>query len=188
MAVRPQAMPVFITGNQHKADYLAKLLGIELEHRKIELDEIQSVSLEAVVIHKVKQAYAIAGCPVLVEDVSLSFNALGQLPGPFIKFFIEAEDGLEKLCRLLDGFSDRSAVGECIFGYYDGERLELLHGEINGMIPLHPRGEDGFGWDKIFCPDGYDNKTRAELTVELHEEVYQTIKPIAKLRTFLQGL
>jgi XTP/dITP diphosphohydrolase len=188
MIINSKKMPVFITGNQHKADYLAKLLGVELEHRKIELDEIQSTSLDEVVMHKVKQAYAIAGRPVLVEDVGLSFNALGGLPGPFIKFFVEAEDGLEKLCRLLDGFDDRSAHGECVFGYYDGERLELLHGEISGLIPMHPRGENGFGWDKIFCPEDYGNKTRAELLSEQHDKVYQTIKPIAKLRAFLQSL
>lgn len=188
MTSSPNKMPVFITGNQHKADYLAKLLGIQLEHRKIELDEIQSVSLDEIVIHKVKQAYAIAGCPVLVEDVSLGFNALNGLPGPFIKFFVESENGLEKLCRMLDGFDDRRARGECIFGYYDGERLELLRGTIDGKISMHPKGEAGFGWDKIFCPDGYDDMTRAELLPVQHDKVYQTIKPIEKLRDLLSSL
>lgn len=183
-----KSLPIFITGNQNKADYLARLLGIELEHRKIELDEIQSVNLDEVVSHKVKQAYEIAGCPVLVEDVSLSFNALGGLPGPFIKFFVEAEDGLENLCRMLDGFGDRTAHGECVYGYYDGERLELLRGEIKGVIAMHPRGEAGFGWDKIFCPEGYKHKTRAELQSDQHDAVYQTIKPIAKLRDLLNSL
>lgn len=188
MANGMNKMPVFITGNQHKADYLAKLLGIELEHRKIELDEIQSTSLNEIVTHKVKQAYAIAGCPVLVEDVGLGFDSLNGLPGPFIKYFVETKDGLEKLCRMLDGFEDRHARGECVFGYYDGERLELMSGVINGTIPTHPRGEAGFGWDKIFCPDGYGGKTRAELQGEEHNAVYQTIKPIEKLRTLLGNL
>ena len=63
--------PIFITGNQNKADYLAQMLGVPLEHQKIELDEIQSTQLEAIVERKVKQAYAIVGQPVLVEDVAL---------------------------------------------------------------------------------------------------------------------
>lgn len=188
MNVHSEAMPVFITGNQHKADYLAKLLGITLEHQKIDLDEIQSIDLDEIVTHKVKQAYTIAGRPVLVEDVALNFTALGGLPGPFIKFFVEAENGLEKLCRMLDSFDDRGAVGECVFGYYDGKRLELLRGSINGTIALHPAGEGGFGWDKIFCPDGYDGKTRAELILEQSDAVYQTIKPIAKVRDLLHSL
>ena len=78
---------------------MAKLLDLPLEHQKIDLDEIQSVSLEEVVEHKVRQAYEIAKRPVLVEDVALSFEALGGLPGPFVKFFVEAPNGLENLCR-----------------------------------------------------------------------------------------
>ncbi len=179
-------LPVFITGNQHKADYLAEMLGVKLEHQKVELDEIQSVSLEAIVTHKVKQAYAQLGRPVLVEDVGLSFTALSGLPGPFIKFFVEAPDGLEKLCRMLDGFDDRSARAVCTFGYYDGEHLELFHGGLDGAIATSPRGERGFGWDKIFEPVGYSGRTRAELTPEEDAETYPTIKPFAQLRDFLQ--
>lgn len=178
----------FITGNQNKADYLAKLLDIPLEHVKIDLDEIQSVSLEEIVTHKVKQAYNIAKRPVLVEDVALSFTALGGLPGPFVKFFVESEDGLEHLCRMLDSFEDRSATAECVFGYYDGQHLELMRGGIEGAIAKHPQGEGGFGWDKIFCPVGHNGQTRAELILEQNEAIYQTIKPIAKLKIFLTSL
>ena len=118
--------PLFITGNQHKADYLARMLGMPLEHRKIDLVEIQSSSPEEVVRHKVREAYEIAQRPVLVEDVSLGFAALNGLPGPFIKFFVEAPDGLEKLCRMLDGFDDRSALAVCVFGYYDGCGMHIF--------------------------------------------------------------
>ena len=176
---------VFITGNQHKADYLQKMLGLPLEHQKVDLDELQSTSLDEIVAHKVKQAYEIVQKPVLVDDVSLGFTALNGLPGPFIKYFVEADDGLEKLCRMLDGFEDRAARAECTIGYYDGTHLELIRGGLDGTIALHPKGEGGFGWDKIFCPVGYDGRTRAELILEEDEKTYQTIKPIAKLRDFL---
>lgn len=178
----------FITGNQHKADYLAKLLGMPLEHHKLDLVEVQSISTEEVVRHKVKEAYAQLGSPVLVEDVFLGFSALNGLPGPFIKFFVEQPDGLEKLCRMLDAFDDRSAVGGCIYGYYDGSRLELLAGTLNGEIADHPRGTNGFGWDQVFCPNGYGGKTRAELSDEDYAAVYQVIKPLPALRQFLTSL
>lgn len=181
-------LPLFITGNQNKADYLAKLLNIPLDHMKIDLDEIQSVDLDEIVTHKVKQAYEIAGRPVLVEDVALSFATLGGLPGPFVKFFVDSENGLENMCRMLDGFDDRSARAECVFGYYDGMTLKLLRGGLDGTIAMHPKGEGGFGWDKIFCPNGYDGKSRAELIVEQSDDVYQTIKPIAQLHDFLKTL
>lgn len=180
-------LPLFITGNQHKAEYLSQLLDIPLQHQKLSLDEIQSTSLEEIVEHKVRQAYEAVKQPVLVEDVALSFEALGGLPGPFIKFFVEAPNGLENLCRMLDQFDDRTATASCVFGYYDGQTVELLRSDLRGTIANHPRGEGGFGWDKIFCPEGYDGKTRAELTPEEDAATYPTIKPIAKLRAFLQS-
>lgn len=177
--------PIFITGNQKKADYLASMLGVRLDHQKVDLDEIQSTNLDDIVTHKVKQAYAVVGAPVLVEDVALCFTALGGLPGPFIKFFVDAPNGLENLCRMLDGFSDRSAVAECVYGYYDGNEVTLLRGKLEGEIAQHPLGDAGFGWDKIFEPVGYGGRTRAELTPEEDEQTYTVIKPFAALRKFL---
>jgi non-canonical purine NTP pyrophosphatase (RdgB/HAM1 family) len=179
-------LPIFITGNQDKADYLAQLLGVKLEHKKVELDEIQSTNLEEIVAHKVKQAYKIVQQPLLVEDVALSFKALSGLPGPFIKFFVDAPNGLEMLCRMLDGFSDRSARAECVYGYYDGNSIKLFRNGLNGTIAMNPRGENGFGWDKIYEPEGYEGRTRAELNVEEDAATYPSIKPFAELKQFLQ--
>jgi non-canonical purine NTP pyrophosphatase (RdgB/HAM1 family) len=176
---------VFVTGNQHKADHLSRLLGLPLEHIKLDLDEIQSADVGEVAAHKAKQAYELVKRPVFVEDVALGFEALGGLPGPFVKFFVTSDDGLEKLCRILDSFSSRRATGECVYAYYDGEHLELLRGELDGDIAQHPKGDNGFGWDAVFCPDGYDGRTRAELNEDEYAEAYQIIKPIAALRDAL---
>jgi len=175
----------FITGNQNKADYLAKLLDMPVYHQKIDLDELQSLDLEIIVEHKVRQAYEIMQKPVLVEDVSLGFDALGGLPGPFIKFFVEQDNGLDKLCRMVDGLESRRAIASTVFGYFDGQRLELLRGELHGEIATHPRGAGGYGWDQIFCPDGYDGKTRSELTTEQDHITYMIIKPIERLKQLL---
>jgi inosine triphosphate pyrophosphatase len=177
----------FITGNQSKADYLAKLLDRKISHRKVELDELQSTDLRVIVDHKARQAYTIVGTPVLVEDVALEFSALGNLPGTFIKFFVEADDGLEKLCRTLDGFNDRTAIARCTFGYFDGTEVRFFSGELRGAIADHPKGEGGFGWDKIFCPDGYAGKTRAELSADDDALTYQIIKPFDALRDFFNN-
>lgn len=181
-------LPVFITGNQNKADYLSRLLGMHLDHHKVDLDEIQSTSLEEIVTHKVKQAYELIKKPVLVEDVALSFVALGGLPGPFVKFFVDAEDGLEKMCRIADVLDTRAARAECVYGYYDGKRLELLRGQLDGAIADHPRGDGGYGWDKIFCPEGYAGRTRAELTSEENEKTYLIYKPIQQVQELLKVL
>ena len=55
---------------------MEKYLDFEVQHKKIDLDEIQSMSLEEIVEHKVKQAYDVVKGPVLVEDVALEFEGL----------------------------------------------------------------------------------------------------------------
>lgn len=174
----------FITGNQNKADYLAKYLGFPVKHVKLDLDEIQSLDLKEIVEHKVKQAYEIVKGPVIVEDVSLEFTALGKLPGPFIRFFVE-EVPFENICNMINGMT-RSATAKCVFGYYDGKDLELFEGKLEGEIANTPSGENGYGWDKIFIPKGY-NVTRASLNEEDDRKTYLQIKPFAKLKEFLSN-
>lgn len=174
----------FITGNQSKADYLARYLEHEVDHVKLDLDEIQSLDLEAIVEHKARQAYDQIKKPVLVEDVSLEFTALGRLPGPFIKWFLSELD-LTTLISILDG-KGKAAIGRCCFGYFDGQQLKLLQGFIKGKIADKPAGNNGFGWDKIFIPEGYD-VTRAQLNDEDYRQVYLQIRPFAKLKEFLDS-
>lgn len=177
--------PVYITGNQNKLNYLVKTLGIELEYHKLDLDEIQSVNPYEVIGHKVRQAYAILQRPVLVEDTSLFFNALDGLPGPFVKFFVNAKNGQEVMCRMLDGFSDRSAYASAIYAYYDGAEVHTFQGRLDGMIAVSPRGGGGYGWDGIFEPEGYGGLTRAELTPAQDIESYMKIRDLAALKAFL---
>ncbi len=181
-------LPTFITGNQNKVDYLSATVGMELPHQKLDLDEIQSKDPIEVAEHKAKQAFSLINKPVLIEDTSLSFTALDGLPGTFVKFFVEADDGLENMCRMLDGFTDRSAYASAIYAYYDGATLKIFNGKLEGMIAQHPRGEGGYGWDKIFEPAGYNGLTRAELSPELDRESYNKIRDTDGLRVFLSGL
>jgi inosine triphosphate pyrophosphatase len=181
-------LPIFITGNQNKADYLSQTVGIQLEHQKLDLDEIQSSDPKIVIEHKVRQAYDLIKKPVLVEDTSLGFTSIDGLPGPFIKFFVDADDGLENLCRILDGFPDRSARATVIYGYYDGTQLKLIEGGVDGVIAAYPRGEGGYGWDQIFEPEGYRGLTRAELSVEEGIESYNKLRDSEGLKNFLATL
>ncbi len=179
--------PTFITGNQEKVENLHRLLGRKLSHYKIDLEEIQGAEMNEVVAHKAMQAYEIIKKPVLVDDVAMWFDELDGLPGPFIKFFVHAKNGAENLCRMADGLPSRRATAQAYFGLYDGKTMHILHGEIHGEIADHPRGSSGFsyGWDCIFCPDGYGGLTRAELSAEDYDKLYRAIRPINELKQFL---
>ena len=174
----------FITGNQSKADYLSKYLDYPVDHVKLDLDEIQSTNLDEIVEHKVRQAYSKIKKPVIVEDVALEFSALGGLPGPFIKFFVEKVP-LDVICSMIKSGTTRKATARCVFGYFDGKTLKLFEGHLDGEIAEVPKGNNGFGWDKIFIPKGY-SVTRASLSKEDDQKTYLQIKPFAKLKEFLE--
>lgn len=174
----------FVTGNQHKADKAALLLGRELLHQKIDLDEIQTTNLSELAEHKIKQAYDKAGVPVIIDDFGLGVDALSGLPGPFIKFFVQASDGLENICRMVDGLGDRSASVSCVIAFYDGKTLKIFEKRLAGTIAEHPVGTNGIHTDQIFIPDGYD-KTRAQLDDDEYDKVYKKVRPLDELREFL---
>jgi non-canonical purine NTP pyrophosphatase (RdgB/HAM1 family) len=176
----------FITGNQDKADYLARYLGFPVDHQKVELEEPQTVDLREVVEYKAEHAYSVVHKPVLVEDQILMFEAFGRLPGTFIKFFID-DLGLEKICRLLDSFDSRTATAACGMAYYDGKTLVYFEGRLKGKVPKSPKGTGGFGWDAIFIPEGY-GITRAEMNEEDDRKTYLQIKPLGKIKEFLHTI
>lgn len=175
---------VFITGNQHKADYLTQNLGIPVQHQKVDLVEIQSLDLETVVTHKAKSAYKIVGSPVLVEDISLSLRALNGLPGPLIKWFLESlgTSGLAELAQRLD---NQEATVTIMYGLYDGETLHTFDASTDGHIISEPRGTEGFGFQDIFVP-GDASKTFAEMTEEEMKPYYHRLKAVTKLRNYLR--
>lgn len=182
----PSHLPVFITGNENKAKFLARLLGIEIDYRKLSLDEIQSTEPKEIVEHKVRQAYEQLKRPVLVEDTCMGLDALGGLPGPFIKFFIEQEDGAERICRMADGLKSRRATVTVTFAYFDGEKLEFFQNQVYGEIPMKPgKAISGFGWDTVYIPDGYGGTIRSELDKETYDKEYSQAKPIGAVREFL---
>jgi len=90
----------------------------------------------------------------------------------------------EDICSLLEG-KDRSATARCVFGYFDGENEVYFEGGMDGTIAEKPAGNVGYGFDRIFIPEGF-NITRAEQNEEDHKMVYLKIKPILQLKEFLE--
>ena len=117
----------FITGNENKAREAAAILGRTVRCVKLELDEIQSMDLRAIVEHKVRQAYATVKSPVIVEDVSFEIRAWHGFPGPFIKW-LQATMGYQKLCTVLG--ADRRADWRVMYGYYDGKKFRRFRSGI----------------------------------------------------------
>ena len=146
-------MPLyFITGNAGKFAEVQALVP-EVERLDIDLLEIQEFDARKIVAAKLDEARRHHDGAFLVEDTSLYLDALNGLPGPFIKWFLNRL-GDAGIARLASTLGDDRARARTVLGYAapDGQ-VAVFEGEIAGRI-VAPRGDQGFGWDKIFVPDG----------------------------------
>ena len=174
----------FITSNPHKAEELSWHLDAPVAHYKSDLPEIQSLDSSEVISAKAKEAYKRLRRPVLVEDYSLVFDALGKLPGPLIKWFL-AELHTEGLCKLLDSYDNRRASARVFFAIHNETGVRVFDASMAGTIAESPRGVNKYGTDGIFIPLGW-SKTWGEMGKE--EQIASSVRRIAlkKLQAFLQ--
>ncbi|KAI0983653.1 hypothetical protein GJ496_011371 [Pomphorhynchus laevis] len=158
----------FVSSNKNKIKEFVSIMkrcpDIEVVTADIDLPELQGEP-DFIVKEKCRTAMKTLGQSVVVEDTSLCFNALGGLPGPYIKWFLKALRP-EGLYRLLHGFEDKSAYATCTlaFGNADTSEIKLFTGQIDGEI-VEPKGVTTFGWDPCFKPYG-QNKTFGEMTID----------------------
>ncbi|XP_048457779.1 inosine triphosphate pyrophosphatase isoform X3 [Rhincodon typus] len=134
MAANPARNVVFVTGNARKLEEVVQILGdkfpFTLVSKKIDLPEYQGEPDE-ISIKKCQEAARQIQGPVIVEDTCLCFNALGGLPGPYIKWFLEKLYP-EGLYKMLQGFEDKSAYALCTFAYSTGnpnDSVKLFRGK-----------------------------------------------------------
>lgn len=177
----------FVTGNKRKAIETEQILGVPLEIVSIDLEEIQETQLEKVALHKLEQAYEITKKPVIIDDVGLYIEEWNGFPGPLIKWILSAGDGnASMLLKMMQGLQNRIAKAQLIVGLHDGEKAHLFSGEVTGTIADSMRGENGFGWDSVFIPDGF-SKTYAEMTLDEKAEISHRRKALNKLKVHLRN-
>lgn len=174
----------FITSHAKKAEELARHLDFPVTHYKLDLPEIQSLNPVEVVTAKAREAYRLLDRPVLVEDYSITFEALGALPGPLIKWFLQ-EMQVEGVCRLLDNYQTRRATAKTCFALCNEQGVHIFDGIIAGVITTAPRGDHGFGMDAIFIPDGA-TQTWGEMDIE--DQITHSLRRIGlkKLEAYLR--
>lgn len=153
---------VFVTSNENKWLEAQRILGHALERAELELEELQAESVAAVALAKARAAFAQLQRPVIVEDAGIELVGLGGFPGPFIKYW-EKLGGLESICRAADGLGDRRLRAVCALGICSEKGSDVVVGSIDGLLSVHPRGSNGFGWDAVFVPQG-EGRTFGEMS------------------------
>ena len=191
---------VIATGNTHKTEEIRKLLGpyikiIEDLKSYPEIDEIEetgrtfeeNASLKASAVGDFLGENSL----VLSDDSGLEVCALSGEPGVFSARYAgeNASDDenrkklLQKLNEIDSDMSDWSASFKCVMTLVKGSnKLATFEGSVQGTICDEERGENGFGYDSIFIPEGYEN-TFAELPSETKNSIshrYQALEAFKK--------
>ncbi len=175
---------LFITGNEGKFKEVKTALSF-VKQFNIDLPEIQETDSRKIIKFKLLEALKHKNAGFIVEDTSLYLDCLNGLPGPLIKWFLGSigDKGIYELTRK---FRNNNAQAKTIFGYAENEdKIHFFEGIISGSIVL-PQGERGFGWDRIFLPDGH-KKTFAQMNLDEKNAVSMRKIALDKLKHFLDA-
>lgn len=168
---------VFATGNPHKLqeiNEISKGSGVEFILPPAGFDPIENgTTFEENSFIKAKEAARLSHYISLADDSGLCVDALNGEPGIFsARYDTTPQKRIDKLLNNLAPFGNRSAKFVCAMTLVDefGQILDKEIGECYGQIAETQSGHNGFGYDPIFIPNGY------EITVaEMSEELKNTI-------------
>jgi XTP/dITP diphosphohydrolase len=125
---------------------------------------------------KAREGHCRTGLPTVADDSGLTVDALNGMPGVLSARWAGSHGDDEANLRLvLDQLGDvpddrLGAAFVCAVAYIDDDRQLLTEGLMPGHLVRTPRGDNGFGYDPIFVPDGYE-RTSAELSTEQKDAI-----------------
>lgn len=138
---------------------------------------------------KAKAAYEKYNIPSFGDDSGLESFQLNGEPGIYsARYAGENSDDEQNNLKLIKKLSEYPEPHPgrfvCAAVYYDGKNYKSAIGEIRGSIIKTPRGKNGFGYDPLFVPDGY-NITTAEMSHEEKNKISHRLNAFKKLKKFL---
>lgn len=169
----------------------AKILSLNDVGFKNEIPEIAD-TFEGNAKIKAEIIYSTFKLPTIADDSGIIALQLGNEPGVYSARYAGEnatdEENNFKLIERLKSFPEpHKAKFVCAAVYYFGADFIIAKGEVNGVIIKKPRGANGFGYDPLFLPDGYD-KTTAELPPEIKNKISHRFKAFDQLKKYLMEL
>jgi len=185
---------VFATNNVHKMAEVSDILcsGIKwLSLKDIgcfdELPETQN-TIEANALQKARYVYEKFGMDCFADDTGLEVEILKGAPGVYSARYAgedcNSENNIQKLLLEMDGKTNRKACFRTIAALILDGKEYLFEGKISGRILTEKHGTDGFGYDPVFLPDGYD-LSFAQMGIELKNRISHRALAMKKLSIFL---
>ena len=205
---------VFATNNQHKLSEIRQILGSRVEVLSlkdigcdVDIPETGS-TLEENALKKAQYVYDNYHIDCFADDTGLEVDALAGAPGVYSARYAaigpigpigpispispispigpthDFEANMARLLRELGENNNRQARFRTVIALIQHGEVHEFEGIVNGEIIRERRGGEGFGYDPIFQPDGYD-KTFAELGTDIKNQISHRARATAKLCDFL---
>lgn len=164
---------VFATHNKNKLRELQEILaGCDIRILGLadigcneEIEE-NATTIEGNAMVKARYVKLHYGYDCFADDTGLEVYILGNRPGVYSARYAgepcDSEKNIDKLLSELDGLNDRRARFRTVIALISNNELKEFEGKIEGAIIKERRGNGGFGYDKVFVPEGYD-RTFAEM-------------------------
>jgi XTP/dITP diphosphohydrolase len=125
--------------------------------------------------------------PAFADDSGLEVEALDGRPGIYSSRYAATDsERISKLLGELENCENRRARFVCVIAIaINGELIETFEGEVRGVITKEPRGDNGFGYDPVFLPDG-ESRTFAELPAEVKNAISHRANAFKKAVEFVE--
>ena len=182
------------THNQHKLEEYRELLdGQDLEIVSLnDYPEYAEPEENGKTFEENANIKALSGtnyCDILTfaDDSGLEVEALDNAPGIYSSRYAENDPArIARILKELDGKENRRARFVCVISIaFNKEIVASFRGEVYGKIIDEPRGTNGFGYDPVFVPDGFD-KSFAELSQKEKNKISHRANAIEKVIEFVE--
>lgn len=185
---------VFATNNRHKLEEVSAML--QNKHKILSLNDIQchedipetGTTLEENALLKAQYVYQHYNMNCFADDTGLEVEALNGAPGVYsARYAGEGHDSvanMKKLLSELEGKENRKARFRTVIALIIDGKTYQFEGIVDGHITTSKHGTEGFGYDPIFIPEGYE-QTFAELGNEIKNQISHRAKAVKALVEFL---
>lgn len=157
---------VFATNNQHKLDEVQKITAGHTEIVSLAAidchDDIPETAdtLEGNALQKARYIKDKFGYDCFADDTGLEVDALNGAPGIYSARYAgpghDSQANMHLLLKNLEGKQNRRARFRTVVALIEGSKVTMTSGECPGYVTTEPAGSEGFGYDPVFRPDGFE--------------------------------
>ena len=186
----------FATNNPHKLQEVQAMVGKHIQLVSLKdigcFDELpeEQTTLEGNSHQKAEYVFQKFHIPCFADDTGLEIEALQGAPGVDTAHYAglhrSAEDNMNLVLKNLEGEQNRNAQFRTVITLITNNLQRQFEGVVKGEITTEKRGTEGFGYNPIFIPEGY-NRTMAEMSMEEKNKISHRARAIEQLAVYLKN-